>query len=87
MRVKNRAPAPIQITAEQLLREAHDRSAGQGGAKQPKTQITDPDELREFRMNKRKGFEVGCCCGSPNVGDGRGREERARPLSRSPRSG
>ncbi|KAJ1463167.1 hypothetical protein M885DRAFT_581520 [Pelagophyceae sp. CCMP2097] len=55
-RVKNRAPAAIQITAEQLLREAHDRSEGQGH-KTHRTQITDPDELREYRMGKRKGFE------------------------------
>lgn len=57
-RVKNKAPAEIQITAEQLLREAHDR--GSGGGKRgghARSQITDPDELREYRMIKRKEFE------------------------------
>jgi len=56
-RVKNRAPAPIQITAEQLLREAHDRSGGSSAKKQARSQITDPEELREYRMVQRKGFE------------------------------
>ncbi|KAJ8604367.1 hypothetical protein CTAYLR_002564 [Chrysophaeum taylorii] len=56
MRVKNRSPAAIQITAEQLLREAHDRG---GSVKKhvPRSQITDPEELREYRMIKRKDFE------------------------------
>ena len=30
IQVKNRAPAPIQITAEQLLREANDRKLEEG---------------------------------------------------------
>ena len=57
--VKNRAPAAIQITAEQLLREAHDRGGGSasGHARRQRSQITDPDELREYRMTQRKGFE------------------------------
>ena len=55
--VKNRAPAAIQITAEQLLREAHDRGGGSGHARRQQSQITDPDELREYRMTQRKGFE------------------------------
>jgi len=57
--VKNRAPATIQITAEQLLREAHDRGGGSasGHARKQRSQITDPDELREYRMTQRKGFE------------------------------
>lgn len=58
VRVKNKAPAQIQITAEQLLREAHDRSGGGGKRGAPaRSQITDPDELREYRMNRRKEFE------------------------------
>ena len=55
--VKNRAPAPIQITAEQLLREAHDRGGGSSHGQKQRSQITDPEELREYRMNKRKEFE------------------------------
>jgi len=43
--VKNRAPAPIQITAEQILREANDRIEKQ--EKGPRTTITDPEELMQ----------------------------------------
>ena len=54
--VKNRAPAPIQVSAEQLLREARDR---QVDVEMPKArrQITDTEELKEYRMSKRKEFE------------------------------
>jgi len=45
--VKNRAPAPIQITAEQLLREARDRQMDVEGPK-TRRQITDPEELKEY---------------------------------------
>jgi crooked neck len=56
--VKNRAPAPIQITAEQLLREAQERGVEiNNGATQPNLHITDPDELNEYRMRKRKEYE------------------------------
>jgi crooked neck len=54
--VKNRAPAPIQITAEQLLREAKDRRLEDAG-KAPKQFITDKEELIEYQRNKRKDFE------------------------------
>lgn len=45
--VKNRAPAAIQITAEQILREANDRVVQEDKA--PRVHITDPEELREVR--------------------------------------
>lgn len=54
--VKNRAPAQIQITAEQILREAKDRTTD-GIATAPKQHITDQAELDDFRMRKRKEFE------------------------------
>lgn len=53
--VKNRAPAPIQITAEQILLEAHERQ--DVGLKAPRRKLADADELREHRMAKRKAFE------------------------------
>lgn len=53
---KNRAPAPIQITAEQLLREARDRGL-EDVAKPPKQFITDAEELRSYQLAKRKEFE------------------------------
>lgn len=54
--MKNRAPAPIQITAEQLLREAKERQL-EDAPRAPKQYITDREELQEYRQNKRKDFE------------------------------
>jgi hypothetical protein len=42
-RVKNKAPAPVQITAEQILREAMERQDAE--SKPPKQHITDPEEV------------------------------------------
>ncbi|KAI9916112.1 hypothetical protein PsorP6_018219 [Peronosclerospora sorghi] len=53
--VKNRAPAPIQITAEQILLEANQRK--EGTFKPPRRRITDAAELAEYRLGKRKAFE------------------------------
>lgn len=53
--VKNKAPASVQITAEQILREAMERVAAE--PKAPKTKITDPEELEDYRLERRKGFE------------------------------
>ena len=57
IRVKNKAPAGVQITAEQILREAREMQEAEGGPKVPKQNITDPEELAEYRMSKRKEFE------------------------------
>ena len=52
---KNRSANPIQITAEQILKEA---SANQEEPfKQPKQTIMDPEEYEAYKMTKRKGFE------------------------------
>lgn len=56
LQVKNRAPAPIQITAEQLLREAKDRGI-EDTKKQPKQFIADREELQLYQTSKRKDFE------------------------------
>ncbi|EKX37719.1 hypothetical protein GUITHDRAFT_160098 [Guillardia theta CCMP2712] len=56
-RVKNKQPAPVQITAEQILREAKERQ--EEDPKPPKQKITDPDELADYRQRKRKEFEDG----------------------------
>jgi hypothetical protein len=53
--VKNKTPASIQITAEQILREAKDHQ--EGFRKVPKQQIVDEEELRAFQGTKRKQFE------------------------------
>lgn len=54
-RVKNKTPAPIQITAEQILREARERQEPE--IRPPKQKITDSHELAEYRLRKRKEFE------------------------------
>lgn len=54
-RVKNRAPAAIQITAEQLLREAQERQ--EVAFRAPKQRVEDFEELNEYRGRKRKEFE------------------------------
>ncbi|ORY75076.1 hypothetical protein BCR37DRAFT_192887 [Protomyces lactucae-debilis] len=54
-RVKNKGIAPIQITAEQLLRESFDRS--DAGLVGPKHKISDAGELEEYRGRMRKQFE------------------------------
>ena len=54
-RVKNKAAAPIQISAEQLLREAVDRTDEK--LKAPLQRFSDVEELLEFQGRKRKEFE------------------------------
>ncbi|TKY85789.1 hypothetical protein EX895_005329 [Sporisorium graminicola] len=54
-RIKNRAPAPIQISAEQLLREAQERQ--EAPAAVPVQKIEDYEELEEYRGRKRSDFE------------------------------
>ncbi|KAJ3101496.1 Crooked neck-like protein 1 [Phlyctochytrium planicorne] len=54
-KVKNKNPAPLQITAEQILREASERQEAPVSA--PKQKITDIEELNDYRQHKRKGFE------------------------------
>jgi crooked neck len=54
-RVKNKTPAPVQITAEQILREARERQEAE--IRPPKQKITDSEELAEYRLRKRKEYE------------------------------
>lgn len=53
--MKNRAPAPIQISAEQILREAADRQEQQ--VLEPITKIHDAEEYQAFLRDRRKHFE------------------------------
>lgn len=53
--VKNRAPAPIQISAEQILREAADRQ--EPHILDPVTKIHDEEEYQSYLASRRKGFE------------------------------
>lgn len=54
--MKNKAPAEIQITAEQLLREAKERDL-EILPPPPKQKISDPAELADYQHRKRKAFE------------------------------
>ncbi|KAK9845191.1 hypothetical protein WJX84_006146 [Apatococcus fuscideae] len=54
-KVKNKQPADKQITAEQILREA--KELQEQDFKPPKQKISDPAELAEYRLRKRKEFE------------------------------
>ncbi|KAH7889112.1 hypothetical protein F5I97DRAFT_1803327 [Phlebopus sp. FC_14] len=54
-RIRNRAPAAVQITAEQLLREAQERQESTFRA--PKQRVEDFEELHEYRGRKRREFE------------------------------
>lgn len=54
-RVKNKAPSAIQISAEQLLREAVDRQ--EPGLQAPTQRFADLEELHEFQGRKRREFE------------------------------
>lgn len=56
LQVKNKAPAAVQITAEQLIREAKERELEVIPAP-PKQKISDPTELNEYKLRKRKEFE------------------------------
>ncbi|PRW59332.1 Crooked neck 1 [Chlorella sorokiniana] len=53
--VKNKQAAPTQITAEQILRES--KALIDAEHKAPTVKITDPEELAEYRLSKRKEFE------------------------------
>uniref|UniRef100_A0AC35UCE2 TPR_REGION domain-containing protein n=1 Tax=Rhabditophanes sp. KR3021 TaxID=114890 RepID=A0AC35UCE2_9BILA len=55
-KVKNKAPANVQITAEQIIREAKSRQLDVVPKKKP-VEITDSEELAEFQRRKRKEFE------------------------------
>ncbi|KAK1996842.1 TPR-like protein [Colletotrichum falcatum] len=54
-KVKNKAAAPVQISAEQLLREAVDRQ--EVALQAPTQRFADLEELHEFQGRKRKEFE------------------------------
>lgn len=55
--VKNKAPAKVQITAEQLTREAWERKES-GPPAIPKQIIADHEELLEYQRTERKQFEM-----------------------------
>lgn len=57
-KVKNKAASAIQISAEQLLREAVDRQ--EPALQAPTQKFADLEELHEYQGRKRKEFESYC---------------------------
>eukprot|EP00210_Caulerpa_lentillifera_P002945 g2812.t1 len=55
-RVKDKQPAERQITAEQILRTAKELQLEEE-LKAPKQVITDPRELQQYKLRKRREFE------------------------------
>ena len=55
MGVKDKSAAKVQITAEQILREAWERQDVH--VKAPEQKISDQEELMSYRSRKRKEFE------------------------------
>lgn len=53
--VKNRAPAPVQITAEQILREA--QIFQEKPFEAPKQKVMNLEELDDYRRQQRKYYE------------------------------
>ncbi|KAJ2157295.1 NineTeen Complex (NTC) component [Coemansia sp. RSA 552] len=56
-KIKNKNAAAVQITAEQLIREAYDRR--ETVQKAPRQKILDGEELGDFQMRRRRAFEEG----------------------------
>ncbi|EGD77169.1 crooked neck protein [Salpingoeca rosetta] len=88
VRVKNKHAAPVQITAEQILREANERQI-EHVAPKPDQNISDPEELAELRLEKRKIYEDNIRKNRGNVGnwikyalweESQGEIERARSV-------
>eukprot|EP00055_Hartaetosiga_balthica_P000607 m.137015 g.137015 ORF g.137015 m.137015 type:complete len:655 (+) comp11171_c0_seq1:61-2025(+) len=87
-RPKNKHAAPVQITAEQILREASEREIEKVTAK-PQQHITDKEELNELRLEKRKIYEDNIRKNRNNTGnwikyaiweESQGELERARSI-------
>ena len=55
-KVTNKQPAPMQITAEQILREARERQEDEPYTA-PAQKVMDPEELAVYRMKERKQYE------------------------------
>lgn len=53
-KVRNRAPADVQITAEQLVYDANQRMLEKPQQPAVREVITDPEELAQYRSKRRK---------------------------------
>ncbi|KMT11970.1 hypothetical protein BVRB_5g099320 [Beta vulgaris subsp. vulgaris] len=64
--IKNKTPATVQISAEQILRES--RECRESEFHPPKRKIIDSTELADYRLQKRQEFEDLTCKVRSNVG-------------------
>lgn len=55
-KVRNKSAAPVQITAEQLLREAKEREL-EATPRPPQQKLTTETEKREYQLQKRQDYE------------------------------
>lgn len=55
-KIKNKMPAEIQVTAEQLLQEANSQQI-ERVSNRPRRKVADPEELAQIQLSKRKEFE------------------------------
>ncbi|KAJ1795464.1 NineTeen Complex (NTC) component [Coemansia sp. RSA 2399] len=66
-KIKNKNAAAVQITAEQLLREAYER---QGTTqKAPRQKVLDGEELSDYQMRRRREFEEGVRRNRSNIAE------------------
>ncbi|KAJ2802771.1 NineTeen Complex (NTC) component, partial [Coemansia helicoidea] len=66
-KIKNKNAAAVQITAEQLIREAYER---QGSAeKAPRQKVLDGEELRDYQARRRREYEEGVRRNRTNVAE------------------
>ncbi|KAI9504868.1 hypothetical protein BX070DRAFT_238748 [Coemansia spiralis] len=66
-KIKNKNAAAVQITAEQLIREAYDRQGTQ--QKAPRQKILDGEELSDYQMRRRREFEEGVRKNRTNIAE------------------
>ncbi|KAJ1724056.1 NineTeen Complex (NTC) component [Coemansia erecta] len=57
-KIKNKNAAAVQITAEQLIREAYERQ-GSGAQQAPRQKVLDGEELGDYQQRRRREFEEG----------------------------
>ncbi|KAJ2005470.1 NineTeen Complex (NTC) component [Coemansia thaxteri] len=66
-KIKNKSAAAVQITAEQLIREAYER---QGTTqKAPRQKVLDGEELSDYQMRRRREFEEGVRKNRSNIAE------------------
>lgn len=65
--IKNKTAAAVQITAEQLIREAYERQDTSKRA--PRQKVLDGEELSDYQLRKRRGYEEGVRRNRSNMGE------------------